>query len=156
MTLSSKQEVLCWLIGGVAVIELFLRSHTFNVIAATYYYGIALLSVVVFLFWLRFRKRSTPRPWWLRILANFVLVIVTAAFCFTPLVLQRGTSELDDRLIRTLPLNLYFRPSCFCASTNPRGVGKSTVEISPSCSSLSAASRTTFKCELASCIRIRP
>jgi hypothetical protein len=47
MTLSSKQELLCWLIGGVAVIELFDNSHTFNVVAATYYYGFALLSVVV-------------------------------------------------------------------------------------------------------------
>ena len=80
VTLSSKQELLCWLIGGIAATELFLHSHTFNVIAATYNYGIALLSVVVFLFWLRFRKRSTTRPRWLRILANFVLVIVTVAF----------------------------------------------------------------------------
>jgi hypothetical protein len=76
MTLSPRQE----LIGGVAPIGLFLHSNTFNVIAATYYYGIALLSIVVLLFWLRFRKRSTPRPWWLRILANSVLVIVTATF----------------------------------------------------------------------------
>jgi drug/metabolite transporter (DMT)-like permease len=80
MTLSSKQELLCWLTGGVAAIGLFLNSNTFSVVAATYYYGLALLSVVVFLFWLRFRKRSTARPWWLRILANFVLVIVTATF----------------------------------------------------------------------------
>ena len=57
MTLSSKQELLCWLIGVVAVIELFDNSHTFNVVAATYYYGFALLSIVVLLFWLRFRKR---------------------------------------------------------------------------------------------------
>jgi hypothetical protein len=53
MTLSSKQELLRWLIGGVAAVGLFLHSNTFNVIAATYYYGLALLSVVVFLFWLR-------------------------------------------------------------------------------------------------------
>jgi amino acid transporter len=80
MTLSSKHELLCWVIGGVAVIELFVHLHTFNVIAATYYYGFALLSVVVFLFWLRFRKTSSPEPSWLRILSNFVLVIVTATF----------------------------------------------------------------------------
>jgi len=66
--------------GGLAAIWLFVNSHTFNVIAATYYYGFALLSVVVFLFWLKFRKRPSPQPMWLRILANFVLVIVTATF----------------------------------------------------------------------------
>ena|ERR1017187_7399707 len=102
MTLSSKHELLCWLIGGIAAIELFVHSHTFNVIAATYYYGFALLSVVAFLF----------RP--------------------------------------------YFLPSRFCATTSPRGVGNNTAEIRPSRSSFSAASRTIFKCELASCIRIRP
>ena len=80
MTLSSKQELFCWMIGGVAVIVLFLHSNTFNVIAATYYYGFALLSVVVFLFWLRFRKRPVPKPMWLKILANVVLVVVTATF----------------------------------------------------------------------------
>jgi len=80
MTLSSKQELLCWLIGCVASVGLFGRSNTFNVIAATYYYGFALVSVVIFLFWLRFRKRLSPEPRWLRILANFILVIVTATF----------------------------------------------------------------------------
>ena len=80
VTLSSRQELLCWLIGGIAVIGLFDYADAFKLTAATCYYGIALLSIVVLLFWLRFRKRSTPRPWWLRILANFVLVIVTATF----------------------------------------------------------------------------
>jgi drug/metabolite transporter (DMT)-like permease len=80
IALSSKQELFCWLIGGVATIVLFLHSDTFNVIAATYYYGFALLSMVAFLFWLRFRKRPSPQPRWLRILANFVLTIVTATF----------------------------------------------------------------------------
>jgi uncharacterized membrane protein HdeD (DUF308 family) len=80
MTLSSKQELSCWLIGGVVAIVLFLNSHTFNVIAATYYYGFLLLSAVVFLFWLRFRKRPFPAPRWLTILANIILVIVTATF----------------------------------------------------------------------------
>jgi hypothetical protein len=80
MTLSSKQELFCWLIGGLATMVLFLHSDTFNVVAATYYYGFALLSVVAFLFWLRFRKRPSTRPRWLRILSNFVLVIVAATF----------------------------------------------------------------------------
>ena len=80
MTLSSKQELLFWLIGVVAVIELFDNSHTFNVVAATYYYGFALLSIVLFLFWLRFRKRPEPKPKWLKILANVVLVVVSATF----------------------------------------------------------------------------
>jgi drug/metabolite transporter (DMT)-like permease len=80
VTLSSKQELFCWLFGGIAVLELFDNSHTFNVIAATYYYGFALLLVIAFLFWLKFRKRPTPEPKWLRTLANFVLVIVSATF----------------------------------------------------------------------------
>src|ERR1039458_7249547 len=80
MPLSSKKELLSWLIGGVAAIGLFDYAEAFKLTAATCYYGFVLLSIVVFLFWLRFRKRSTPRPWWLRILANFVLVIVTATF----------------------------------------------------------------------------
>src|SRR5215469_3570706 len=50
----------------------------------------------------------------------------------------------------------YFLPSLFCAITNPRGVGNRTTEIRPSCSIFKAASRTVFKCELESCIRIRP
>ncbi len=80
MTLSSKQELFCWLIGCVAAIELFDYSNAFKLTAATCYYGLALLSIVVFLFWLNFKKRATPRPRWLRILAGFVLVVVTATF----------------------------------------------------------------------------
>jgi drug/metabolite transporter (DMT)-like permease len=78
VTFSPKQESLCWLIGGVAAIGLFVHSHTFNVVAATYYYGFALLSVVVFLFWVKFRKKPTPGPRWLSILANLILVIASA------------------------------------------------------------------------------
>ena len=80
MTHSPRLELLCWLIGGVAAIGLFDYAGAFKLTAATCYYGIALLSVVALLFWLRFRKRSMPRLWWLRILASFVLVIVTATF----------------------------------------------------------------------------
>ena len=80
MMLSSKQELFCWLIGGVTAIGLFGYSGAFKLTAATYYYGFALLSVVVFLFWLRFRKRQSPEPRWLRILANFILVVATSTF----------------------------------------------------------------------------
>ena len=80
MILSSKQELFCWLIGGVVAIGLFGYSGVFKLTAATYYYGFALLSVVVLLFWLRFRKRPSPEPRWLRILANCVLIVVTATF----------------------------------------------------------------------------
>jgi len=80
MTLSSKQELFCWVIGSVVAIGLFVHSHTFYVTAATYYYGIALLSVMVFLFWLRFRKGSSPEPRLLRILANSILVILSGLF----------------------------------------------------------------------------
>jgi hypothetical protein len=80
VTLSSKQELFCWLIGCVAAIELFDYSNAFKLTAAACYYGLALLSIVVFLFWLKFRKRATPKPRWLKILANFVLVVVIATF----------------------------------------------------------------------------
>jgi hypothetical protein len=80
MTFSAKQELSCWLIGAGSAIALFVHSNTFNLVAATYYYGFALLAVIVFLFSLRLRKRASPRPRWLRILANFVLVIVSATF----------------------------------------------------------------------------
>jgi drug/metabolite transporter (DMT)-like permease len=79
VTISPKQELFCWFIGGAAVLELSEHSHTFNVIAATYYYGLALLCIIAFLFWLRFRKRPTPWPTWLKVVANSVLVIVSAA-----------------------------------------------------------------------------
>jgi drug/metabolite transporter (DMT)-like permease len=80
MTLSIKQELLCWLIGGVVVVELFDYSSTFNVVAATYYCGLALLFVIASLFWLKFRKRLMPEPRWLRILAISILVFVSATF----------------------------------------------------------------------------
>ena len=80
MTLSSKQELLCWLIGCVAAVGLFDYANAFKLTAASCCYGLALLSIVVVLFWLKFRKRATPMPRWLRILANFVLVVVTATF----------------------------------------------------------------------------
>ncbi len=53
-------------------------------------------------------------------------------------------------------LPIYARPSRFCASTNPRGVGRKIHETNPSASSENAAFRTTFKCELASCSSINP
>ena len=57
---------------------LFVNSHTFNVVRATFYYGAALLGVGAFLFWIRFRRNMEPRPRWLRIVANSVLVLVSA------------------------------------------------------------------------------
>ena len=82
MTLSSKQELFCNLIGCVVAIGLFGYANAFMLIAATCYYGLAMLSVVVSLFWLRFRKRAPHRPRWLRILANLALIVVTATFLF--------------------------------------------------------------------------
>jgi len=73
-------ELFCWLIGCVAAIGLFDYADAFRLTAATCYYGLALLAIVVFLFWLRFRKRAMPRPWWLRILATLGLILVTATF----------------------------------------------------------------------------
>ena len=73
-------ELSCWLFGCVAAIGLFDYANAFKLTAATCYYGIALLSIVVFLYWLMFRKRATPRPMWLTILATLGLVVVTATF----------------------------------------------------------------------------
>jgi hypothetical protein len=50
--------------------------------AAACYYGLAILSIVASLFWLRFKKRVPPRPRWFRILANLALIVVTATFLF--------------------------------------------------------------------------
>jgi len=80
LKLSSTQELLCWLAGCIAAVGLFLRSHTFNVVRVTYYYGFALLCVVSFLFWIRFRREASPRPRWLKIVANSALIIVSVVF----------------------------------------------------------------------------
>jgi hypothetical protein len=68
------------LIGGVAVVGLFAYSDAFKLTRITFYYGLSLLTVIVSLFWLKFRKKPLPEPRWLRILANSVLVVVTAIF----------------------------------------------------------------------------
>lgn len=58
----------------------FAFSHTFNVTTQTYVAGLILLILGVFLFWLRFRKVIGPRPKWLLIMGNIVLVIFSAVF----------------------------------------------------------------------------
>src|SRR5580692_5456865 len=73
-----------------------------------------------------------------------------------PGMTPREGALVGGGLGEALGVVLYFLPARFCATTSPRGVGKSTTDTSPSCSSFSAASRTIFKCELASCIRMRP
>ena len=82
MTLSSRIEVLFSLVGCAAAIELFLYANAFELTGATFCYGLVLLSIVVFLFWLNFRKRTSPKPKWLKILTNFILVVVSAIFLF--------------------------------------------------------------------------
>jgi len=62
LALSPKQELFCWLTGTSLAIALFARSHTFYVTTATYCYGLALLPVIAFLFWLRFRKSRLVAP----------------------------------------------------------------------------------------------
>jgi amino acid transporter len=74
---SSKQELFCWLAGTSLAIVFFALSHTFYVTTATYCYGLALLSLVAFLFWLRFRRNPDRRPKWLMVIANSALVILT-------------------------------------------------------------------------------
>ena len=75
--------------------------------------------------------------------------------CITPFTFHGNTLRFGNWAARNRRRS-YFLPSRLCASTNPRGVGSSTTEIRPSCSNFIAASLTTFKCELASCIRITP
>ena len=82
MTLSSKQEFLCWLAGTLVAIGLFIKSHTFYVTTATYCYGVSLFVVIAFLFWFRFRKRIELRPKWLTIVANVVLLALSGLFFF--------------------------------------------------------------------------
>jgi len=80
MTLSSRQELLCWLFFGLLAIVLLLLSHTFYVTRITYYQGLAFGSVIAFLFWFKFRKRGIPEPKWLKITADSTLVILCLAF----------------------------------------------------------------------------
>ena len=68
---SAKQELFCWLTGSYLAMEFFSRSHTASVTTETFYYGVALFGMVVFLFWLKFRQRTTPEPRWLRTTALF-------------------------------------------------------------------------------------
>jgi len=77
VTPSPQQELFCWLTGSLVAVALLALSHTFYVTAATYGYGLALLSVVGFLFWFRFRKKPVPEPRWLRFTANAALVILS-------------------------------------------------------------------------------
>jgi hypothetical protein len=79
MALSWKQELFCWLSGTVAAILLFAFSHTFYVTHRTFYYGASLVAVGGFLYWIRFRKKPSPQPKWLRYLGNVLLLVVSAA-----------------------------------------------------------------------------
>ena len=71
----------------------------------------------------------------------------------TPRLIRKNKTDLPSFLE---PQPLYSRPSLFCATTNPLGVGSNTTEISPSLSIFFAASLTVFTAELASCIKINP
>ena len=80
IVLSTKQELVCWIVGAITTLEAFSFSHTFNAIPRTYLVGVILLLLGVLLFWLRFRKDALQRPKWLLILANVVLVIFCVIF----------------------------------------------------------------------------
>src|SRR5262249_48120827 len=69
---------------------------------------------------------------------------------------MEGKFTADKRGPEKGSLRLYFLPCFFCATTSPRGVGRKTTDNKPSSSRRIADSRTVFRCELASCIRIRP
>ena len=77
---STAQELVCWIVGGIATLGASEYSHTFNVIPRTYVVGVILLLLGVSLFWLRFRKTELQRPRWLLILGNLVLLIFSLNF----------------------------------------------------------------------------
>jgi len=106
----------------------------------------------------RLTARTTTKPLVIqRSAATWDLLFASRSAQFAAsmpsLVIQRSAATWD---LLFAPDKNYFRPSRFCATTNPRGVGNNTTEINPSLSSFSAASRTCFKCDDASCIRISP
>ena len=80
MTLSLRKELFFWLACALSGILLFVNSHTFYVTRITYAYGLGLLFITLFVFWLRFRKRPIGQPWWMKTVANLVFAGVCILF----------------------------------------------------------------------------
>lgn len=54
-----------------------LLSHTFYVTSSTYVWGLVLLLISAFLFWLRFRRRMDTPKNWLTVISNICLCLLT-------------------------------------------------------------------------------
>jgi len=80
INLGAKQELTCWLTACALALGALLLSHTGNVTKGTYWYGLLLFLLTVFLFWMRIEATSEAAPRWLRMVANFSVATVCVFF----------------------------------------------------------------------------
>ena len=77
VTLTPRDEQFVWIVCTYAAGLAFLTSHTFYVTAGTFVSGAPLLGITAFLFWMRFRRRQTPRTKGLTIMSNTALALLS-------------------------------------------------------------------------------
>jgi hypothetical protein len=77
---SSSKQLAFWMASFILGIFLFANSHTFSVVRQTFYYGAALLTLLVLSFWVRLRKKDSVEPRWLRIVSVSVLFVLCSLF----------------------------------------------------------------------------
>lgn len=77
VTLTSRSELVIWIVCALGAGVAFFASHTMNVTAGTYWSGAVLLTITTFLFWMRFRRRQTQRTKTLARTSNAVLLLLT-------------------------------------------------------------------------------
>ena len=77
VALSPKNELFVWIVLALGAGVAFFTSHTFYVTSGTYASGAVLLGITAFLFYLRFRRRQTPRTKLLTATSNLILALLT-------------------------------------------------------------------------------
>jgi hypothetical protein len=77
VTLTPKIEQFVWIVCTCAAGIAFLTSHTFYVTAGTFVSGAVFLGITAFLFWMRFRRRQTPRTKGLTVTSNTALALLS-------------------------------------------------------------------------------
>ena len=77
VTFSPEAERYLWVVAALCAGAAFLASHTFYVTRGTYASGGVLMGITAFLFYMRFRRRHTPRTKSLTIATNTILVVLT-------------------------------------------------------------------------------
>jgi hypothetical protein len=77
VTLTPRNELILWIVCTFGAGVAFLTSHTFYVTAGTSVSGAVLLGITVFLFWMRFRRRQTPRTKGLTVTSNTALALLS-------------------------------------------------------------------------------